>query len=646
MSGIKEQAELEAMRKRLYERAAPNRPVDRVVLKAPEPEASRTWQNVPPPPQAPITEPRDGMPATTPIVHARNKKRRTYRTIILLGTVAVFLLVLGVTGLYMFLGNNQISNKNINISIMGPITAGGGEEMGIELTIENNNKVAIESAVLIVNFPPGTRSVEDKPRDMLEERVTIGRIAAGEVLRVPQKAVVFGEENQERTIKATIEYRLVGSSGTFYKESEPLNFKIISSPVVIKVKALEKVSSGQEVPIELVIQSNAPTPLKDILVTADYPSSFDFSSANPSPAYRENTWLIPELLPERTETITLKGVIVGQQAEEFQLKFAAGTAKPDNQFEVGSLLANAVHDFSVEQPFISVDLSVEGIESEIVTLKTGGQVNVSIKVRNTLADTLYDMAVEVGIAGNILLRDRVNVQNGFYDSVKDVIRFEPSGDPSLSSVSPGQQKQFTFMLQPNDTTATPAFTVTANAFARRVSENNATEQLVGTAKTEVKFTSSVAVARELGRGNTGFSETGPVPPVADVSTTYTVTLIATAGGNDVTGGTLTTALPQYVNWQNQTKGDGNITFNPVSKEVLWNVGDISARGQKQISFQVSLLPSQNQIGESPAIVSTQYFRATDRFTGEVIRAEGYPLSTELSTEAGFPKDNGKVQAAP
>jgi hypothetical protein len=125
-----------------------------------------------------------------------------------------------------------------------------------------------------------------------------------------------------------------------------------------------------------------------------------------------------------------------------------------------------------------------------------------------------------------------------------------------------------------------------------------------------------------------------------------VTLIATAGGNDVTGGTLTTSLPQYVNWQNQTKGDGNITFNPVSKEVLWNVGDISARGQKQISFQVSLLPSQNQIGESPAIVSTQYFRATDRFTGEVIRAEGYPLSTELSTEAGFPKDNGKVQAAP
>jgi hypothetical protein len=436
----------------------------------------------------------------------------------------------------------------------------------------------------------------------------------------------------------------VGSNGTFYKESEPLNFKIISSPVVIKVKALDKVSSGQEVTLELAVQSNAPTPLRDILITADYPSSFDFSSADPSPAYRENAWLIPELLPERTETITLKGVIVGREAEEFQVKFMAGTSKPDNQFEIGSMLANASHDFAVEQPFISVDLSVSGIESEIVTLKTGEQVTVGIKVRNTLSDTLYDMAVEVGVEGNILLRDRVNVQNGYYDSVKDVVRFEPSGDPSLTSVAPGQQKQFNFRLEPGANTATPSFTLTANAFARRVSENNATEQLVGTTKSEVKFTSTVNVDRELGRGNTGFAETGPIPPVADMSTTYTVTLIATAGGNDVTGATLATALPQYVNWQNVSKGDGSLTFNPVSKEVLWNIGDISAGVQKQISFQVSLLPSQNQVGETPAIISTQRFRATDRFTGAVVRAEGYPLSTELSTEAGFSRDNGKVTA--
>ena len=412
---------------------------------------------------------------------------------------------------------------------------------------------------------------------------------------------------------------------------------------MIRVNTLKKVSAGQEIEVELAIQSNASTPLKDILVQADYPNNFDFSRAEPNPMYRESAWLINEIKPEETKTIKIRGVIVGQQAEEFQIKFSAGTPKPENQFEIGSILTVANADFVIEQPFINVGLSVNGTESEIVTTKTGSQTNVTIHVRNTLTDTLYDMAVEVKVAGNVLVRDRVNVQNGYYDSVKDVIRFDPSGDSDLSEISPGDTKSFTFSLDPGDQTSTPSFNLTANAFARRVSESQATEQLVGTAKTEVKFTSVVRINRELGRGTGSFVETGPFPPVADLATTYTVTLIAGTGGNDVTGATVATALPQYVSWQNQSSGDGTISFNPVSKEIIWSIGDIDAGKDKQMKFQVSLLPSQTQIGSVPAILAASRFRATDRFTGDVVRADSAPLSTELSTEAGFEKGNGIVR---
>jgi hypothetical protein len=412
---------------------------------------------------------------------------------------------------------------------------------------------------------------------------------------------------------------------------------------VVRVESVKKVSSGQEVEVKLTLQSNAPTPLKDVLLTADYPANFDYSSASPAPLYRENAWFIEELQPEKATTITLKGVVNGKQDEEFQMKFQAGTPKPDNQFELGSLLANAVADFVIEQPFINVGLSVNGTEGEIITSETGERTNVTVKVRNTLTDTLYDMAVEVAVKGNILVRDRVNVQDGFYDSVKDVIRFEPSGNSDLDQVAPGEMLSFNFSLEPSDRIETPSFTLTANAFARRVSETNATEQLVGTAKSEVKFTSAVTVARELGRGTASFAETGPFPPVADIATTYTVTLIATAGGNDVTGAVMTTALPQYVNWQNQSSGDGSVTYNPVTKEVMWTVGEIEAGKQKQMAIQVSILPSQNQIGTTPAILAAQRFRATDRFTGSVVRAEAAPLSTELAEEAGYKKGNGQIR---
>jgi hypothetical protein len=137
-------------------------------------------------------------------------------------------------------------------------------------------------------------------------------------------------------------------------------------------------------------------------------------------------------------------------------------------------------------------------------------------------------------------------------------------------------------------------------------------------------------------------DVGPVPPVADIETTYAVTLKAGAGGNDVTDAVVVTSLPQYVNWKNLSVGDGTLAFNPISKELTWTIGGITAGTVKQTTFQIGLLPSQNQIGTTPAVLGAQRMWATDRFTGAVIRAENVPASSELDPSSGLEAENGKV----
>ena len=649
MSVLRDQAQIDEMRRRLYERGVTPHAQDRHALSPTNQTPATTWAGQRPV-EMPDIHPVDHRPEVldepTVEIHetilSKKRRRYSYRTIILLGTLGAFLLAILFSSLYLMFGNSQISNKNISIAITAPLTIGGGEVMNIQVAVTNQNKVPIESAVLIINYPAGTKSSDTPAKDLYEERITLNRINAGEAINTPLKAVMYGEENQERQLKATIEYRLVDSNGTFYKESDPLTFKISSSPVVIRVESTKKVSAGQDVEVKLTIQSNASTPLKDLLITANYPTNFDYSSAEPAPAFRESAWLVKELLPEKSTTIIIKGNIVGKQTEEFQIQFSAGTPQQDNQFIIGSVLANATADFVIEQPFIDVGIGVNGLLTDVVTLPTGKDTQVEVSVQNTLDQTLYDMAVEVAIKGNILVRENVQVNNGFYDSVKDVIRFDPSGDKSLSSVAPGATKKFVFTLKPGDQKSTPSYALTANAYARRVNETSATQLLVGTAKTEVKFTSSVAVARTVSRNVPGFIDVGPIPPAPDTKTSYTVTLAASAGGNDVTGGVLSTSLPQYVSWENLSSGDGTLAFNPVSKELTWSVGEIKAGTKKSTTFQIALLPSQNQIGTTPAMLGTQRFRATDRFTSEVIRAEAPPASSELGPESGMEENNGQV----
>lgn len=650
MSGIKDQAEIEAMRRRLYERGVDIRPAPRHELREEESyqkppnqkEKTKQKQTAKSDPRLKtLTEPELAIVDSVNDDATRKKaaKRYSYRIIILLSSLTVFSVVVVFAALYMLTGNNQISSNNIGIAISGPSSVGGGEIIPLQATVTNQNRVSIESAILIVRFPSGTKAADGSGRNIQEERITLERLMSGESINIPVRAIIFGEENQERTISAEVEYRLVDSNSTFFKKADPFDFTIHSSPLVLRVEHLEKVSAGQEIEMILSIQSNASTPIQNLLVTANYPTNFDYSSADPSPAFRQNAWLIGEIKPEQTIPLSIKGMVRGNQDEEFQVQFEIGTSRQDNQYIVGSVLSSTAANFIIEKPFINITSMVNGVSGPLVTTTAGNNTVVNIDVQNTLTETLFDMAVEVSISGNVLSREDVNAGNGFYDSIKDVIRFEVSGNPSLAEVPPGSTRRFTFSINPNQVRNTPNFEMTANALARRVSENRVIEQLIGSVKTEVRYTSSVRTLSGVQHVS------GPVPPIADETTIYEITMSATAGGNDVTGVVLSSSLPQYVDWVSEGSGIGSLVFNPVSKEVTWNVGDITKETRETRSFRVAFTPSQAQIGSTPALLGTTRLRATDRFTGVVVRAEDSPKSTQLSAEAGFDGESGKVRRA-
>jgi hypothetical protein len=173
-----------------------------------------------------------------------------------------------------------------------------------------------------------------------------------------------------------------------------------------------------------------------------------------------------------------------------------------------------------------------------------------------------------------------------------------------------------------------------------VNEANVSEELIGQAETVVRYASVPTVGRQIER------LTGPVPPVANQETLYTITLEAAGGANDLSGATLVTSLPQYVRWLDAYEGTGQVSYNPVSRELRWNIGEIKARARTTLAFQVGITPSVLQVGSTPVMMNRQELTATDRFTGTPLRVDAAPITTELSPESGFDQYNGVVVATP
>ena len=433
-----------------------------------------------------------------------------------------------------------------------------------------------------------------------------------------------------------------GSNATFFKEADPLRFKISSSPVIVRADTLKKISSGQDADVELTIISNSPSPLSQVLVKAEYPTGFDFTRAEPAPTYGQNMWLLENLEPESEQTITVTGIVVGKETDEYAINFTVGVPNEREGQTLASIFATAQTQFEIEQPFLDIDMSIEGSREEEFAAEPGTRSNVLVEFTNTLEDPLYDIEIEVQLSGNAFSIRDVGPSSGYYDPSKNTIIWDVSNTPDLREVNPGQTKNLTFSVDPSKSVSrTPQINIEVNAKARRVSESQVAENLVGTASRVIKIVTAPTLDAEVTHGNGVFVDSGPVPPVADEETTYTVTLIVENGSNEITDAIVTTSLPQYVTWLDETAGTGELSYNPTTRTIEWAAGDVDATSEAVASFQVSLLPRALQVGTTPVLVSEQRVRAVDRFTGSVVRASNPPLTATL---AGEEEGSGRVRA--
>ncbi len=580
---------------------------------------------------------------TTPVMPSTSK-RKSIRKKVLLGGLCFFVLALIVSSISMFWGNNTISGENISITTSGPIAVGAGEELSFQVSVANQNTIPIQSATLIIEYPRGTQSATEVGKELLIVRQPLDAIGTGELVNIPIKARIFGEENEEKEIKVSIDYRISGSNATFQKESTPLRFKVSTSPVVMTFDSIKTISSGQEFELKLIVQSNSPSPLSNILIKTTYPEGFDFSSAKPDTVSGEDTWKITTLKPNEKQTIVIKGLLTGAEDAGRRFGATAGVASEEDRNTLASQLATANTEVIIEQPFLDVSMSINDTQSETVVVNADNPAQIEVLYKNSLDTTIYDGSVLLELAGNALNEFDVRPSRGFYDSSNNTVRWDSVDAPELKEVLPGRVVRLSVTVTPKDSIGSaPELTMKATAKGQRVFENRVPQELIGTVERTIKIQSITIVDAQVLHSSGPFTNTGPIPPVAEKVTQYTYTITVKTGSNDVTGAEVTAVLPSYVSWLDLVSQGDAVTYNATTRTLRWNIGDIKANTEESVSMQVSLRPSLSQIGKIPTLLETQRFKATDRFTGTVVRAEHAAVTTELLGEATDELKDGRVR---
>ena len=635
MENDEEKSKIDELKKRLNSRSfSSTENSDRKIL--PKKEVDETRRDWP-------KEDKEVQNASHPLESMVIKRKRNFLKTFLLGSIVFFVIALTIMLFTLFGGRNIISSDNVDISVSGPTSISGGETLSLDIIVSNGNNTDLELADLIIEYPEGTRSANNLSIDLPRDRFSLGDVPAGRKVNQKIEAILFGEEGGREKIKITVEYRVAGSNAIFFKERE-YEIEISSSPVSFSIDSLTDVNSGKEVSFIVKLKSNSTNLLEDLLFIAEYPFGFIFESSEPRTSFEQNIWKMGDLSPGEEREIKITGILEGQDGEERVFRFFSGIESEKNEKELEVAFVSAVRSVFIKKPFLALDIVIDGNTSLNYNTSVGKLVSVNILWKNNLPTSIANVEIDALFSGDVN-ESSVKVDRGFYNSVENTAVWSQERNPAFGSISPGQDGSVKLTFRSPDftggTMVNPEATIDVSVRGRRLSETGVSEEVVSSVKRSVRFNTNPTLLPRAVHFSGPISNTGPIPPKAEEETTYTIIWTLSNTVNRMSDVVVSARLPSYVRWTNQTSGGAeDITYNSVSRQVFWDVGTLSSNtgfstSPREVAFQIAVVPSLSQVGETPLVIGDTMLTGKDDFTGVIIEGSKSGLTTKTSTDTGY-----------
>ncbi len=629
---------VEQLKSDLYSRKKAETPMQdvRAKLSHEEESAPKSWQDT-----TPLSKPRMPMQSPTPGM--------SFATKFLIGS-AIFFLIAALGATYFFLsGSNFISSQNIDVQVVAPALIDGGSTATVQFILSNHNSTELQLADLVVDYPEGTRDPQDPTKALTHQRISVGAIAPGKQVKLTSSAVFYGAEGTPQAIKAVLEYSVPGSNAVFSKEGDA-QVTLGSSPVSVRVEAPQEAIAGEPFSVTVTVQSNAQAPVQNVVVQAQYPFGFSAQVTSPKAEAGNTLWRLGTMAPGVTQTITIRGTIDGQDGDERVFKFLAGTNADQTASSVAVPFLSVPATLTVRRPFITGTIAINGQTGSKISVAPGSGLQGSIAWQNNLTNPVSDVQLKLTLSGPSLDKSSIQAGSGFYQSSDNSITWTSAQDPSLASVAPGGSGTLNFSfgtLPPGSggvVYQNPTVALTLSVSAVRAGESGVPETVSSAASTQLTLASAVSLAAAALHFTGPFTNSGPLPPRSGSLTTYAIRWTVKNSSNAIANASVSSVLPPYVSF---VAGQNGVSYEQGSRTVTWSVGDLSAgvgysSAAKTAYFQVSLAPSDSQIGDTPALTGAAALSGTDRFAEVQVNASAEAPTTQL-TEGGFQSGMGAVQ---
>ena len=592
---------------------------------------------------------------TTPIIQEEEKKSFFNKKNLpkISAIVIVFGIIIVVAAI--FWGRSSFSTSKLELKITAPDEISSGEETILSITYQNNNRVALNDAHLTLNYPQGVFSIEGK--QVFQDTRSLGTIGKKSGGKEEFEVRIVGEKGEAKNITARLDYKPQNINSHF-ENSNSLRVEINKILISFNIEGSGKAVAGQSVSYLIEYENKTSEDISNLEINLEYPEDFQFKSAEPTPksANENNIWEIALLKANEKKSISLIGVLSGQEMENKIIKGSIGKLENENFLQYGK----AEFITQISPAPIVLDIKVNELSADC-KINSGQGLRYKISFRNNTDVALRELILKAYLKSSVFDVKEIDLNNkGFFDSRNNVIIWSGAEIGELNLLEPNQSGEVGFSIPVKE--SLPIYTFNDKNFkADIIAEIQTPTVPAKFAGTELKFEKELsckinsrltlntkAYYYEL---SLGLHNTGPLPPKVDNMTTYTLHWLITNTANDLDNVQIKTTLPQGITWTNyqiNKFNKGQIYYNERTKEVVWDIGRVTAgigitMSAYELIFQIGLTPSINQIGQLPILINESIISGKDLFTEINLNNSTSSIDTSLPDDNKVGYNEGRVR---
>ncbi|EKD33536.1 MAG: hypothetical protein ACD_76C00007G0007 [uncultured bacterium] len=507
------------------------------------------------------------------------------------------------------------------------IISGAPSTLLIEFT--NNTAEELRNARLTLAFPAYfvLDEILYKDEPMEGKTALIGSIPAGATGHVKIRGTMFGDVGGKQIFKSVLEFEYGIEKTKQEKKLAIHEFSPARSALELELILPKTLVSYQHINGLIKYKNTGPIDFPSVSIKPLWPEGFTLTESDPRPV--SDTWELRGLKAGEEGEIKFSGQIRTQKQSivfEFNPSFIFGKDRFSQQ--------TLTHEAPMLPPQITVN---HGVNS--ASLAPGQDAEITISYKNSGVLTAYDIDVGIETSSPFFatkgMSDGVQYSNGFY--------FKRVADKLL----PGESGEFTIsipvrasILQTETTVFENIKAVTQGSAKYTLKEGDEilnvaySGEAVGTPITTIVIFDSFgryygAQGDQLGRG--------PLPPEVGSETKYWIFWNIRGTTNALENVEIHAEFGANVRCSGKQAPSIGSPAICENSEVVWRIDKLNPTFAPDakiaaIAFEVVLLPSANQIGSAPVLVSAPRMSARDAFTGAPVGKTGAQITTSLPAD--------------